>query len=66
MVLALGIVVLFGEDVKRAFPFHRPTIAKTVGTLLMWIGTLLDHDDSDIDPALCISGADEWGYRKCE
>ena len=25
-----------------------------------------DHDDSDIDPALCISGADEWGYRKCE
>ena len=40
-VLALGIVVLFREDVKRAFPFHRPTIAKTVGTLLMWIGTLL-------------------------
>ena len=36
-VLALGIVVLFREDVKRAFPFHRPTIAKTVGTLLMWI-----------------------------
>lgn len=31
----------FQEDVKRAFPFHRPTIAKTVGTLLMWIGTLL-------------------------
>ena len=25
-----------------------------------------DHDDSDIDPALCISGADERGYRKCE
>ena len=25
-----------------------------------------DHDDSDIDPALCISGADEWGYRKGE
>lgn len=40
-VLALGIVVLFREDVKRAFPFHRPTIAKAVGTLLMWIGTLL-------------------------
>lgn len=40
-VLALGIVVLFREDVKRAFPFHRPMIAKTVGTLLMWIGTLL-------------------------
>ena len=40
-VLALVIVVLFREDVKRAFPFHRPTIAKTVGTLLMWIGTLL-------------------------
>ena len=36
-VLALVIVVLFREDVKRAFPFHRPTIAKTVGTLLMWI-----------------------------
>lgn len=65
-VLALGIVVLFREDVKRAFPFHRPTIAKTVGTLLMWIGIPSDHDDSNIDPALCISGADEWGYRKCE
>ena len=40
-VLALGTVALFREDVKRAFPFHRPTIAKTVGTVLMWIGTLL-------------------------
>ena len=40
-VLALGTVALFREDVKRAFPLHRPTIAKTVGTVLMWIGTLL-------------------------
>ena len=60
-VLALGIVVLFREDVKRAFPFHRPTIAKTDVDR-----NPSDHDDSDIDPALCISGADEWGYRKCE
>ena len=40
-VLAVGTVALFREDVRRAFPFHRPTLAKTVGTVLMWIGTLL-------------------------
>lgn len=40
-VLAVGTVALFREDVKCAFPFRRPTLAKTVGTVLMWIGTLL-------------------------
>ena len=40
-VLAVGTVALFREDVRRAFPFHRPTLAKTVGTVLVWIGTLL-------------------------
>lgn len=65
-VLALGTVALFREDVKRAFPLHRPTIAKTVGTVLRWIGTLLITMIPIIDPALCISGADERGYRKCE
>ena len=40
-VLAVGTAALFREDVKRAFPFHRPTFVKTVGTVLMWIGTLL-------------------------
>ena len=40
-VLAVATVALFREDVKRAFPFHRPTLAKTAGTVLMWIGTLL-------------------------
>lgn len=40
-VLAVGTVALFRENVRRAFPFHRPTLAKTVGTVLMWIGTLL-------------------------
>ena len=29
-VLALGTVALFREDVKRAFPFHRPTIANQI------------------------------------
>ena len=64
-VLALGIVVLFREDVKRAFPFHRPTIAKDCRNIADVDRNPSDHDDSDIDPALCISGADEWGYRKC-
>ena len=40
-VLAVGTVALFREDVRCAFPFHKPTFAKTVGTVLMWIGTLL-------------------------
>lgn len=65
-VLALGIVVLFREDVKRAFPFHRPDDRKDCRNIAVVDRNPSDHDDSDIDPALCISGADEWGYRKCE
>ncbi len=40
-VLAVAVTALFREDVKRAFPFHKPTLAKTAGTVIMWMGTLL-------------------------
>ena len=41
IVLAVGIAVVFGADLRRVFPLKRPEAAKTGGTIVLWFGTFL-------------------------
>lgn len=41
LLLAIGIVVVFRGDFRVVFPFRRPRLMETIGTLLLWFGTYL-------------------------
>lgn len=38
LLIAVGIIFLFGGDFKRTFPFKKPQTAKVFGTLILWLG----------------------------
>ena len=41
LLIAIGVILLFGGDFKRTFPFRKPKTAKVFGTLILWLGAFL-------------------------
>lgn len=39
--LSVGVVFVFGGDLKKVFPIRRPKAHQVFGTLVLWFGTLL-------------------------
>lgn len=40
-VIAVAVAFVFRADIKRVFPFARPKALKVVGTLVLWLGSIL-------------------------